>query len=266
MTKKKKHDEEDDDARPAPAPKVGTSMKGLLSSVKLDGKKDAKKPAAAKAPPAKAPAKAPPAKPAPVTPAASASAPAVRRPSDGLRGHERTAFYDAMAGVRPIGAQQAPRKTDLALPPAPKPPSEREGDRAARAKLAALVSGGLHFEVRRDDDWIAGLREDAPRGTLEALASATPSEAASLDLHGAREAEVESKLGRFVRAQQRAGVRRVRVVHGKGLHSDAGGPVLAEAVITALTQGGAAGAVLAFVTAPPSGGGSGALLVELARS
>jgi DNA-nicking Smr family endonuclease len=265
VTKKKKHDEDDDDARPAPAPKVGTSMKGLLSSVKLDGKKDAKKaePKKAEPPrPAPTPKKA---APAPVA-AAAATTPNVRRPSDGLRGHDRTAFYDAMAGVRPIGAQQAPRKTDLALPPAPKPPSEREGDRAARAKLAALVAGGLHFEVRRDDDWLAGLREDAPRGTLEALSGAQPSEAASLDLHGARAAEVDSKVGRFVRAQQRAGVRRVRIVHGKGLHSDAAGPVLAEAVLEALTKGTAASAVLAFVTAPPSGGGSGALLVELARA
>jgi DNA-nicking Smr family endonuclease len=55
----------------------------------------------------------------------------------------------------------------------------------------------------------------------------------------------------------------VRIIHGKGLHSDAAGPVLGDAVIEALTRGSAAVNVIAFVTAPSAQGGSGALLVEL---
>src|SRR5207248_2161826 len=107
------------------------------------------------------------------TPAPAPPPSPTTRPSETLRGHDRTAFYDAMAGVRGLGAQQAPRATPIKLPPAPAPSAEREGDRAARARLAALVSGGLRFELRREDDWQAGLRHDAPRGTLEELSGAT---------------------------------------------------------------------------------------------
>jgi DNA-nicking Smr family endonuclease len=173
-----------------------------------------------------------------------------------------------MAGVRNLGARKdapPPRATAMKLPPAPVAPAVRESDRAARAQLAALVSGGLHFEIRREDDWQAGLRKDAPRGTLESLASATPGGDAALDLHGARAADVEARVAKFVSQLHRRGVRRLRIVHGKGLHSDAGGPVLGDAVIDALTKGAAAARVLAFVTAPESQGGAGALLVELAR-
>lgn len=264
MSKKKKKHDEDEDARPAPVPKVGTSMKGLLASVKLGAPG---KTAAPKQPTPAPKAHKPPPKPA-APPAAVAPAPTPTRPSDTLRGHDRTAFYDAMAGVRGIGARPGappPRATTMKLPPAPPAPKEREGDRAARARLAALVSGGLHFEVRREEDWQAGVRHDAPRGTLELLAEATPPNDASLDLHGVRAADVEARVSKFVRQVHKHGVRRVRIVHGKGLHSDPVGPVLGDAVIDALTKGLAASMVLAFVTAPASQGGSGALLVELVR-
>lgn len=264
MSKKKKHVEQDEGARPAPAPKVGTSMKGLLASVKLgaSAKPTAKKDAAPAKVPMKPTGKAP---PSPAKPAAAAPLPA--RPSDTLRGHERTAYYDAMAGVRALGARQGPpRAAPIKLPAAPPPPAEREGDRAARARLAALVSGGLRFELRHEDDgWLAGLRHDAPRGTLEALAGATPPNEATLDLHGARATDVEPRVAKFVRTVHERGVRRVRIVHGKGLHSDALGPVLGEEVVRALTKGSAAARVLAFVSAPAAQGGTGALLVELVR-
>lgn len=280
---KKKHTEEDDERAPAPAPKVGTSMKGLLAGVKLGGKPERAKPAAppAKAGPPKprpkaaaiasAPGRPRPPAPPPPPPETSAPVPldgAHARPSESLRGHDRTAFFDAMAGVRGIGARPGappPRATSLKLPAALPAPEVREGDLAARARLAALVTGGLRFELRHEQDWHAGMRHDAPRGTLEALASAMPSKDASLDLHGVREADVEARVAKFVRHAHQHGLRRVRVVHGKGLHSDAAGPVLGDAVIRALTQGSAAAWVLAFVTAPEAQGGAGAMLVELTK-
>lgn len=264
MSKKKKPLSSEQDQAPPPAPKVGTSMKGLLAAVKLGS--TPKAPPKAAAPPGKPPPRGP---SKPVAPPPVATTTPLARPSDTLRGHERTAFYDAMAGVRGLNERTGappPRATQLKLPPSPPRPVEREGDRATRARLAALVAGGLRFEVRREDDgWLAGVRHDAPRGTLEALAGATPPNDATLDLHGARAADVEARVSKFVRKVHAHGVRRVRIVHGKGLHSDALGPVLGEEVVQALTQGSAAARVLAFVTAPQAQGGAGALLVELAR-
>ncbi len=260
MSKKKKGADLEQEPKPAPPPKVGTSMKGLLAGVKL-----APAGAAKSAPVKTSTATKLPPKPAP-KPALSAPLPG--RPSDTLRGHERTAFFDAMAGVRGIGARPGsppPRATGMKLPPAPPTPVEREGDRDARAKLASLVAGGIHFEIRREDDWQAGVRRDAPRGTLENLSQSSPGSDASLDLHGARVADVETRIAKFIRRAHQLGLRRLRIVHGKGLHSDAAGPVLGDAVIDSLTKGAAAARVIAFVTAPEAQGGSGALLVELAR-
>ncbi len=280
---KKKHPDEEDEARPGPAPKVGTSMKGLLAGVKLGGKPEKPKAPSAPAdasrqrparPQAAASAAAPgrPRPPAPPPPPPSARAPValdeVSRPSGSLRGHDRTAFFDAMAGVRGLGARQGsppPRATALKLPSAPPAPAEREGDEAARARLAALVTGGIRFELREEDGWRAGMRHDAPRGTLEGLSDAMPSKDAALDLHGVREADVEARVTKFVRHAHRHGLRRLRIVHGKGLHSEAGGPVLGDAVVRALTRSSAAAWVLAFVTAPDDQGGAGALLVELTK-
>jgi len=259
VSKKKKHVEESE-PKPAPPPKVGTSMKGLLASVKLAPPGAAKSAPVKNTPATKLPPK--------VAPKPVESAPPTGRPSDTLRGHERTAYFDAMAGVRGIGARPGsppPRATAMKLPPAPNAPTEREGDRDARAKLASLVSGGIHFEIRREDGWQAGVRRDAPRGTLENLSQSSPGNDASLDLHGARVADVETRIARFVRRAHQLGLRRLRIVHGKGLHSDAAGPVLGDAVIDSLTKGAAAARVIAFVTAPEAQGGSGAVLVELAR-
>lgn len=261
MSKKKKAEPLEGEPKLAPPPNVGTSMKGLLASVKLGApSKTAPRPVAAKTP------NRPPPKPIPVAP--TLPVPMAARPSETLRGHERTAFYDAMAGVRGLGArvgEPPPRATGMKLPPAPRAPAVREEDRAARARLASLVSGGIHFEVRREDDWQAGIRPNAARGTLEELSGATPGREATLDLHGARAADVETRVTKFVTQSHKHGLRRVRIVHGKGLHSDAAGPVLGDAVIEALTHGAAATRVLAFVTAPAAEGGSGALLVELVR-
>lgn len=255
---------EDENALPPPPPAMGTSLKGLLSSVKLETEAPKKKkefvlgkpkpltlreafPIAGKERP-----------PRPTTPDPI-------RPSAKLVGHDRTAFYDAMAGVRQVGSAQPARHAPIKLPAAADAaPLVREADRDARARLAALVSGGLRFELRREDGWVAGLREDAPRGTLEALSGAKVLPEARIDLHGKRSLDVDQALTKFVREKHRVGLRRLLIVHGKGIHSDAAGPVLGDAVIEALTRGGPASRVIAFVTASATLGGSGALIVQLA--
>jgi DNA-nicking Smr family endonuclease len=58
-----------------------------------------------------------------------------------------------------------------------------------------------------------------------------------------------------------AGLGCVRIVHGKGLHSESGVPVLKNLVDRVLRQ---RADVLAFHSAPPAQGGHGAVLVLLA--
>jgi DNA-nicking Smr family endonuclease len=81
-----------------------------------------------------------------------------------------------------------------------------------------------------------------------------------VDLHSLRTDEAREALGGFIRESYKAGLRCVRVVHGKGLGSPGKVPVLKNKVHSWLIQ---KNQVLAFVQATPAMGGAGALVVLL---
>ena len=83
-----------------------------------------------------------------------------------------------------------------------------------------------------------------------------------LDLHGLRREDARDALGAFIREANKAGLRCVRVVHGKGLGSPGKAPILKGRVQSWLIQ---KKEVLAFVQARPAEGGAGALVVLLAQ-
>jgi DNA-nicking Smr family endonuclease len=82
-----------------------------------------------------------------------------------------------------------------------------------------------------------------------------------IDLHGLTVAQAKDALREFLREALAAQQRCVRVIHGKGLRSGPGGPVLKATAGAALREHPA---VLAFAPADPAGGGSGATHVLLA--
>lgn len=260
MAKRKQQHE--GEPKPKPAPSVGTSLAAMLKGVSLEPKaKEKPKPAKPAAAPTLAPTRPVPAPKVPVAPAAA-------RPSDTLVGGDRTIYYEAMRGVRRIEATEKPRAGRAVASPPPAPdPAEGQRDDEARARLRSLVGGGQRFDIREDDDYVEGLVIGSPEAVMRQLLKATPSDLPTLDLHGAREHEVEARVSRFVRAEQKRGTKRVLLIHGKGLHSGPEGPrgrsVLGKATVVALTEGGAAPQVRAFVSAPMALGGTGALLVEL---
>jgi DNA-nicking Smr family endonuclease len=81
-----------------------------------------------------------------------------------------------------------------------------------------------------------------------------------LDLHGLSQAAARDYLADFLAASRDAGLRCVRVVHGKGYRSGARGPVLKIAVNTWLRRHAD---VLAFTSARAIDGGTGAVYVLL---
>lgn len=83
-----------------------------------------------------------------------------------------------------------------------------------------------------------------------------------IDLHSMNTVEALAALRQFVRECREHDALCVRVIHGKGLHSETGSPVLRGAVDAALRQ---RSDVLAFCSAPPRAGGTGALIVLLSR-
>ncbi len=241
---------------PAPRGEARTSLRDLLKDVKVSDPATAKATARRTAPPPKG--KKPKAEPKPASPAAGPA-----KPSETLRGVDRIAFYDAYAGVKPLGREPRARGAGRVPPPA-EPPSRSAVDDEARARLGALVAGGVRFDIERDGDEIRGLRVGTSPAVLRALFRRDTPPEATLDLHGMRASEAELEVTRFAREQQRRGARCVCVVHGKGNHSPGGLGVLRDHVVHALVEGGAAPAVLAFATASIAWGGSGALMIELA--
>ena len=85
---------------------------------------------------------------------------------------------------------------------------------------------------------------------------------AEIDLHGNTIDGARVRLGQFIVQCQRRSQRRARIVHGRGLHSADGQPVLKAWLNDWLKQHSR---VLAFCSARGDDGGLGALYVEFRR-
>ncbi|MFK7989866.1 MAG: Smr/MutS family protein [Sandaracinaceae bacterium] len=252
MAKKKKKQAPAAAARPK---NVSTSLAGLLRGVDLSKKPDPPPP---KSPPRAKRGKAP----LPPGPAKAVTGAAEARPSDTLRGQDKIAFHQAMNGVRPIHAAKSP---SVKTPPRPAPVALDQADQEARARLGALVGGGVDFDLAYDGDRVLGRRRGLPLRLADDLSRKAVVPEATLDLHGMRGDEATREVTRWLRAEQRRGAGVVCVVTGKGLHNESGLSILRDRVVKAMTAGGAAPVVRAFGSAHRTRGGTGALMVVLER-
>ena len=187
---------------------------------------------------------------------------------------DRVAFAQVFGGLDPVASRAERRRARRGNESQRLTPTEsrRESaksqseaaERAARMQLDRLVSGGVRVRVERDPEGgVIGLRDGAARRTAMMLQSGDLPPEVELDLHGLIPAKVAMEVNRFVRAAHRTGRRTLLVIHGKGKHSEGGLPVLGEALIKALTDGGATPLLEAFATAPDRWGGTGAMMVRL---
>lgn len=120
------------------------------------------------------------------------------------------------------------------------------------------------FHVETQGGRLRGLAEGVDRRHLRRLERGGWEEEAEIDLHGLRRDEAGRALREALREAHAEGMRCIRVVHGRGLHSELG-PVLREALPGWLTAPPAGRLVMAFATAPAAQGGEGATLVLLRR-
>ncbi len=162
----------------------------------------------------------------------------------------------AVVPLRPVARAPASR-------PRPQPvPRQRERDEAA--VLAESISDEFDVESLLDTDAALSFRR---RGVgpevVRKLRRGVWAIQAQLDLHGARRDEAREQLGAFLRDAVRAGLRCVRVVHGKGNGSPGREPVLKGKVRSWLVQ---KNEVIAFTQARAQDGGHGALIVLLRPS
>jgi DNA-nicking Smr family endonuclease len=170
------------------------------------------------------------------------------RPRGGETG-DRDLFEEAMEGVQPLADRPA-------APPRARPARRRP------VRGAAPPAPAARFEIEEDGERVEGRLPGFDRREARRLARGEIAAELIVDLHGFPEAEARGALQDALRRARRAGLRAVRVIHGRGLRSPAG-PVLKAALPGWLAEPPLGAWVLAFASAPPDQGGTGATLVLL---
>lgn len=159
----------------------------------------------------------------------------------------RVRFRDLVEDVSPL--------PDSELRPAPLPAARASGSGRALALPARLWVEESHGHIQ-------ARATAAPPQVLMDLQRGKIPPRAQVDLHGHDAVQARQALNQSVSQCRAAGLGCLLVVYGRGLHSDAAGPVLPDIVAQHLSEV-LAGVVIAFCTAPRRWGGLGALLVCL---
>ncbi len=174
---------------------------------------------------------------------------------------EEALLRQAFEGVRPISGSK--RERIVAQPTLVR--NIVSEDAEVLAELSDLVSGQGTFELTETEDYIEGARVGLDPRLVTRLRRGDFSMQAHIDLHGLTRADAKAALTRFILDSVRKGYRAVLVVHGRGLRSPGGRPVLKHATAHWLSHGTIGAYVLAFTTAQIYDGGAGALWVLLRR-
>jgi DNA-nicking Smr family endonuclease len=176
---------------------------------------------------------------------------------------EKELFSRAIGPVKALPARHLPgQRAQLAQAQAAPIPVQQQRDELAVMREA--ISDGFDVESLLDtDEALSFRRPGMGPDVVRKLRRGGWSIQKQLDLHGLRREDARDALSVFIREAHKAGLRCVRVVHGKGLGSPGKTPVLKGRVQSWLIQ---KAEVIAFVQARPAEGGAGALVVLLAQS
>ena len=171
---------------------------------------------------------------------------------------EQRLFAHHVGPVTPLVPQ---RRAEVAAPRPEPLPRQREADE--RAALQEALSDEVDIEsLLLTDDGLSFRRPGLSADVVTRLRRGQWAIQAQIDLHGLRRDEAREQLAAFVRQALQRSQRCVRVVHGKGLGSPGGEPVLKGKAQRWLAQ---CSEVIAFTQATRAQGGAGALVVLLQR-
>ena len=179
---------------------------------------------------------------------------------------EKELFSRAIGPVKALPARHRPGHPGhrAHLPPAQPAPIPVQQQRDELAVMREAISDEFDVETLLDtDEALSFRRPGMGPDVVRKLRRGGWSIQRQLDLHGLRREDARDTLAAFIREAHKAGMRCVRVVHGKGLGSPGKTPVLKGRVQSWLIQ---KQEVIAFVQARPAEGGAGALVVLLAQS
>ena len=172
---------------------------------------------------------------------------------------DRDVFANAVGAVVPL------RKHATTAPARERPAAiARQRQRDEAAALVESISDAFDVEsLLETDDALSFRRRGIGIDVVRKLRRGVWALQDEIDLHGLRSDAARERVADFVRDSARAGLRCIRIVHGKGLGSPGREPVLKAKVKSWLVQ---RSEVLAFTHARPADGGHGALIVLLKPS
>jgi len=169
---------------------------------------------------------------------------------------EEDLFAQAMGPVRRLP------EVDKVLPQKRRQRGHEIADKHSRVAAPISAEAGLAAQPT-DQAWVL-VADGVSRERLKRFGSGQPPVARTFDLHGmTRDAALTLLVQGFTDALGE-GARALCIIHGRGLHSSDGKPILKQAVYHWLGDSPFAAHVLAVVPQPGSGGG--ACLVLLRRT
>lgn len=177
-----------------------------------------------------------------------------RRPHPSVDEDDRRLFREAIGEVRAFDPVPAPPATTR---PAPHPHMLDADEAAVPGELLDMNFDPAWMEVGEE---LSFLRDGYPPKILRELKRGHYSVQDDIDLHQMNAAAAQAAMMVFLAAARRAGIRCVRIIHGKGLRSRSTGPVLKGLADRMLRR---RDDVIAFASARPSMGGTGAVVVLL---
>ena len=187
---------------------------------------------------------------------------AEREKAERARIQEAGVFRNALSGVRKL--PESDRYVPNA-PPGVNPPPPRQKYRTQAEDDAAVLRESLSddFDVEHlleDEPGVSFSRSGVGPDVLRKLRKGYWQVQDELDLHGMRRDTARDQLGDFLRRAAKRKLRCVCIIHGKGLGSAGGEPVLRSMVHSWLEQ---KEDVIAFCAANMDGRPHGALIVLL---
>lgn len=164
---------------------------------------------------------------------------------------ENSLFAQAMQDVKPL------KSNKVILKQKPQPIKKR----LQQDELAIKDSLSDDF-IPPCGDFLEFMRPGVQKSYLKQIRNGKIAVEDYIDLHGYRRDDARKTLLDFIGHAQQQGFKLVRIVHGKGYHSDESKPVL-KAMVNKWLQN--IPEVLAFTSAIPRDGGIGAVYVLLKK-
>lgn len=172
-------------------------------------------------------------------------------------------FHQEMADVTPLAGEDKLHLKDAPPPKAWKTPQLPNEDLEVLRNLSDLVSGKVEFDLTYTDEYVEGQTRGLSPNLMEHLRSGHIPYQNHLDLHGYTLSQAEAAVTRFILDSVALGRNCLLLVHGRGLGSQDGIPVLKRYLESFLLRGIARKYILAFTTARPIDGGLGASYILL---